>query len=329
MRILITGCAGFIGHCVTKSFLNKKNIVVGIDNINNYYSTSLKNSRLNDIIKEKKIKKVSFKFFKYDLKNFKKIRNVFNKYKFDTVIHLAAQAGVRYSLENPRKYLESNVIGFFNILELCKIYKIKHLLYASTSSVYGENALPFSEYTNSDKPLQFYSATKKSNEVMAYAYSNLYKFKTTGLRFFTVYGPWGRPDMAYFKFANLIKKNKTIIIHNKGKHKRDLTYISDVVKAINKIAKNKKNYIQKDNKVNSKIFNIGNSKTVKLIDIVNWLEKKFKTKTRKKFVKKQPGEMLDTLSNSKKLKDNFKIKFTTSFNEGMNLFFDWYVKYYK
>ena len=329
MRILITGCAGFIGHCVTKSFLNKKNIVVGIDNINNYYSTSLKNNRLKDIIKKRKIKKVFFKFYKYDLKHFKKIRNVFNKYKFDTVIHLAAQAGVRYSLENPRKYLESNVISFFNILELCKTFKIKHLLYASTSSVYGENALPFSENTNSDKPLQFYSATKKSNEVMAYAYSNLYKFKTTGLRFFTVYGPWGRPDMAYFKFANLIKKNKTIIIHNKGKHKRDLTYISDVVKAINKIAKNKKNYIQKDNKVNSKIFNIGNSKTVKLIDIVNSLEKKFKTKTRKKFVKKQPGEMLDTLSNSKKLKDNFKIKFTTSFNEGMNLFFDWYVKYYK
>ena len=204
MKILITGCAGFIGHSVTKSFLNKKNKVVGIDNINNYYSKSLKKDRLKDILKIKNLKKGNFKFYKYDLKNFNNIRNIFKKFNFDIVIHLAAQAGVRYSIENPRKYLESNVIGFFNILELCKIYKIKHLLYASTSSVYGNNNLPFSENTNSDKPLQFYSATKKSNEVMSYAYSNLHKFKTTGLRFFTVYGPWGRPDMAYFKFANLM-----------------------------------------------------------------------------------------------------------------------------
>ncbi len=329
MKILITGCAGFIGHSVSKSFIGKKNSVVGIDNLNNYYSTKLKQDRLKDIDKEKRLKKSFFKFYRCELKNFQKTRSIFKKYKFDIVIHLAAQAGVRYSLENPRKYLESNVISFFNILELCKIFKVKHLIYASTSSVYGDNILPFSEKTNSDKPLQFYSATKKSNEVMSYAYSNLYKFKTTGLRFFTVYGPWGRPDMAYYKFTNLIKKNKTIPIHNNGKHKRDLTYISDIIQAINKIVKNKKSYIQRGNKVNSKIFNIGNSKTVKLIDIVNFLEKSLKMKAKKKFVNKQPGEMLDTLSNSKKLRNNFRLKFNTPFNKGMRSFFDWYMHYHK
>ena len=329
MKILITGCAGFIGHSVSKSLISAKNLVVGIDNLNNYYSTVLKKDRLKDIEKEKKIKKGYFKFYKYNLQNLFQVRSIFRKYKFDVVVHLAAQAGVRFSLENPRKYLESNVISFFNILELCKTFNIKHLVYASTSSVYGDNVLPFSEKTNSDKPLQFYSATKKSNEVMSYAYSNLYKFKTTGLRFFTVYGPWGRPDMAYYKFANLMKKNKTIIIHNKGRHKRDLTYINDVVLAISKIVKNKKSYIQRDNKVNSRIFNIGNSKTIKLIEMVEFLEKSFKIKAKKKFIQKQPGEMLDTLSNSKKLRDNFKVKFSTSFKKGMKHFYNWYVNYHK
>ena len=327
MKILVTGCAGFIGHSVVKSLINKKNSVIGIDNLNNYYSQELKKDRLKDITNEKRLKNYFFKFYKFDLRNFSQTKNIFKKYKFDTIIHLAAQAGVRYSLENPRKYLESNVISFFNILELCRIFKVKHLVYASTSSVYGDNILPFSEKTNSDKPLQFYSATKKSNEVMSYAYSNIYKFKTTGLRFFTVYGPWGRPDMAYFKFANLINKNKSIVIHNKGRHKRDLTYIDDVVKAIKKIAYNKKTYIKKNNKVNSEIFNIGNSKTIKLIDMINFLEKSFNTEAKKKFVPMQPGEMLNTLSNSKKLKNNFRVKFSTPFHEGMRNFFNWYISY--
>ena len=241
MKILVTGCAGFIGHSVTKSLINKKNLVIGVDNLNSYYSKKLKVDRLKDIEKLNNKKKY-FKFYKLDLENFKKLEKIFLNYKFDTVIHLAAQAGVRYSILNPRAYLKSNVVGFFNILELCKNFKIKHLIYASTSSVYGENSTPFSEKTNSDKPLQFYSATKKSNEIMAYAYSNLYKFKTTGLRFFTVYGPWGRPDMAYFKFAKLILEKKKITIHNKGNHKRDLTYIEDVSKIIKKIVFTKKNY---------------------------------------------------------------------------------------
>jgi len=235
---------------------------------------------------------------------------------------------VRYSIANPRTYLKSNIIGFFNILELSRIYKIKHLVYASTGSVYGENQLPFSEKTNSDKPLQFYSATKKSNEVMAYAYSNLYKFKTSGLRFFTVYGPWGRPDMAYFKFAKLIKEKKRIIIHNNGNHKRDLTYIDDVVKIIKKIVFTNKNYINKNNVVNSKILNIGNSKQIKLIQIIHFLEKYLKIKAKKKFIAKQPGEILNTLSDCKKLKKEFKIKASTSFNAGVKKFADWFFNYY-
>lgn len=328
MKILITGCAGFIGHGVTRLLMNKKNLIIGVDNLNNYYSRKLKIDRLKDIEK-KNLKKKYFKFYKLNLDNFKKIKKIFLNYKFDTVIHLAAQAGVRYSLENPKAYLKSNIISFFNILELCKIFKIKHLIYASTSSVYGNNPPPYSEKTNSDTPLQFYSATKKANEVMAYAYSNLYKFKTTGLRFFTVYGPWGRPDMAYFKFAKLIMEKKKITIHNKGNHERDLTYIDDVAKIIKKIVSSKKKYKQTRNNINSNIFNIGNSKPIKLKEMINFLENNLKINAKKKFISKQPGEMLNTLSDSRKLKKEFNIQTKTSFKLGLEKFVIWFLNYYK
>lgn len=328
MKILITGCAGFIGHSVTRLLMNKKNLIIGVDNLNNYYSRKLKIDRLKDIEK-KNLKKKYFKFYKLNLDNFKKIKKIFLNYKFDTVIHLAAQAGVRYSLENPKAYLKSNIISFFNILELCKIFKIKHLIYASTSSVYGNNPPPYSEKNNSDTPLQFYSATKKANEVMAYAYSNLYKFKTTGLRFFTVYGPWGRPDMAYFKFAKLIMEKKKITIHNKGNHERDLTYIDDVAKIIKKIVSSKKKYKQTRNNINSNIFNIGNSKPIKLKEMINFLENNLKINAKKKFISKQPGEMLNTLSDSRKLKKEFNIQTKTSFKLGLEKFVIWFLNYYK
>ena len=328
MKILVTGCAGFIGHSVVKSLISKKNLIIGVDNLNNYYSKKLKLDRLKDISKLK-LKKKYFKFYRLDLENLKKIEKIFLNYKFDTVIHLAAQAGVRYSLKNPRAYLKSNVISFFNILDLCKKFKIKHLIYASTSSVYGNNQIPYSEQTNSDKPLQFYSATKKTNEFMAYAYSNLYKFKTTGLRFFTVYGPWGRPDMAYYKFAKLIKEKKIITIHNKGYHERDLTFIDDVAKIIKKIVFTKKKYTLKKGNVNSDIFNIGNSRPIKLKKMINFLEKNLKIKAKKRFILKQPGEMLNTLSDSEKLKKEFKIQTKTSFSLGMKKFINWFTNYYK
>ena len=232
-KILITGCAGFIGYHLTKR-LSKNFKVVGIDNLNPYYDVRLKKDRLKDLNKER-----NFKFFKVDIESFNLLKKIFKKNKFNTVIHLAAQAGVRYSLVNPSRYINTNINGFFNVIENCKIFKVKNFLYASTSSVYGnQSKFPIEENFDTSSPIQLYAATKKSNELLAHCYSHLYKIKTIGLRFFTVYGPWGRPDMALFKFTNNILKNKTIEIFNYGTHTRDFTYIDDIIEGVVNVIEN-------------------------------------------------------------------------------------------
>jgi len=228
---LVTGCAGFIGFHITEILLKQGFTVIGIDNMNKYYDVKLKSKRLS-ILKQKN----NFKFFKIDICNFSKMLMIFNKYKISKIIHLAAQAGIRYSLINPKKYVQTNINGFFNILELTKRFNVKHLLFASSSSVYGNtNDVPFKENQSTDKPLQIYATTKKSNELMAYCYSNLHNLSITGLRFFTVYGPWGRPDMAIYIFTEKILSNKPVKIFNNGNHSRDFTYITDIVGGILKL----------------------------------------------------------------------------------------------
>ena len=320
MRILITGCAGFIGFHVAKKFLDKKYKVYGLDNINNYYSISLKKNRLKLLKKNK-----NFLFKKIDISNREKIKNLFRENKFDAVIHLAAQAGVRYSLKKPYDYYDSNLIGFSNILEETKNAKIKNFLFASSSSVYGEsNKPPFHEKkSNTDNPLQIYAATKKSNEILAKAYFNLYKFKIIGLRFFTVYGNYGRPDMAIFDFVKNILQKKIIYINNYGNHYRDFTHInytteiifSLVVKAI----KSKKPFF--------KIFNIGSSSPIKIMKIVKLIQEILGVKAKIKFRKKQKGDVHGTYSNSKSIKAFTKIPNNVSIKEGLTEFINWY-KYY-
>tara|TARA_Y200000002_G_scaffold308997_1_gene265377 strand:- start:302 stop:1291 length:990 start_codon:yes stop_codon:yes gene_type:complete len=325
MKILITGAAGFIGYHCSLKFLEKGYNVVGIDNLNSYYDVNLKKNRIKDI--NKKIKnKNKFKFIKEDIKNLKKIENIFVKNKFDYVLNLAAQAGVRYSLIDPFSYIDSNLIGFFNLLHLSKNYKVKHFVYASTSSVYGGNTkMPFSEIHNTDIPLQLYAATKKSNELMAHSYSHLFKLRSTGLRFFTVYGPWGRPDMALFKFVKNIILKKKIEIFNNGKHSRDFTYIDDIVEGVFRITKTKNS----TKNIPHQIFNIGKGKSEKLMDFITEIEKNLKTKSKKKFLPMQKGDVEKTFANTTKLLKLAKYKPKVSIKEGIKKFVNWYIKYYK
>ena len=321
MRILVTGCAGFIGfHVVTDLIKNNSYQIVGIDSLNTYYSKKLKLDRLIEI---KKRKSKNFKFIKLNLTNANSLESIFKTYKFDIVINLAAQAGVRYSLINPKAYIQSNILGFYNILELSSKYKIKHLVFASSSSVYGEtNKFPLKEDFLTDKPIQLYAATKKSNELFAHSYSYLYKLKVTGLRFFTVYGPWGRPDMSLFKFVDNIYNGKPIEIFNKGNHVRDFTYIDDIVRGI-KIAS-----LHKDNKNLFKIFNIGSDKPIKLINYINLIEKKLNMISNKKYLKLQKGDIYKTHANINSLK---KIGYhpRVSVNKGIDNYIKWYLSYYK
>ena len=318
MTYLITGVAGFIGMNLALKLLKKNYKVIGIDNLNHYYDINLKKKRLKQLNNFKK-----FTFFKIDLNNKIKINNFFKRNKIHTVINLAAQAGVRYSLENPEAYITTNVNGFFNLIECCKNYKIKSLLYASSSSVYGGNKkLPFRESDKINKPISLYAATKISNELIAETYSHLYNLNCIGLRFFTVYGPWGRPDMALFKFTNLILKNKKIHVYNRGKMLRDFTYIDDITESIYRLLK-----IENNN--NHKIFNIGNNSPVKLMDFISELEKQLARKIKCKFMPLQQGDVVSTYSDSTRLEKLTKFKPKTKISYGIRQFLNWYMDYYK
>ncbi len=322
---LITGSAGFIGYHLACSLIKRNKHVIGIDNLNNYYSVKLKKDRIKDL---KKIKKKYFIFHKVDLSNKKKIENLFKKYKITEVINLAAQAGVRYSITNPEKYLKSNIIGFHNLISCSIKAKVKMFIYASTSSVYGKiTKTPFNENLNCNNPIQLYAATKLTNELIAHAYSHLYNFLTIGLRFFTVYGPWGRPDMALFKFVDAMKKKKKINVFNYGKHYRDFTYIDDVIKAIVSI---KTNFRKKfKNKKNYEIYNIGNNKPVFLRNYINEIEKNLKIRARINYLPLQPGDIFKTQADTKKLRNHFNYKSKTDYKKGVKKFVDWHNDYYR
>ena len=318
MKLLITGVAGFIGMHVANYFLNNKIEVVGIDNLNDYYDVNLKKARLENLTKFEK----SFTFYEVDILSYRSLLKIFDKHKFDVVINLAAQAGVRYSLVNPHLYLKSNVEGFLNILECCKDNKVSHLVFASSSSVYGfNNNDKFSESDDTSKPLSFYGATKKTNEVMAYSYSHIYNMKITGLRFFTVYGPWGRPDMALFLFTKSILSNAPIDVFNNGKVVRDFTYIDDVVHAIFKVTTKKFSN-------NYNVFNIGNGNPAYLIDYINVIEGVLKKVATKKFLPLPVTDSNRTSSNNEMLEEFINFKPKTSIKIGVTNFVNWYKNYY-
>lgn len=333
--ILVTGSAGFIGFHVVMKLIKMNKNVIGIDNLNSYYDIKLKNARNKELLK---VKNKRFKFYKLDINNDKSLTKLFKKYKFKKVIHLAAQAGIRYSLKDPRQYLNSNMVGFFNILNLCKIYKIQHLVYASSSSVYGANTkIPFSEENSTQHPIQFYAATKRSNELMAHAYSHLYKLKTTGLRFFTIYGPWGRPDMAVFKFTENILKNKKIHLYNYGKNFRDFTYIEDavdgIIKVLNKNIKKKKWNSNKPNPSFSNspfnIYNLGNNEKISVLRLINAIKNSLKIKPTIKKMRPQKGDVKITYSNNFKAFKDFGYKPKKRIEEGVKEFIRWYKFFYK
>ena len=323
-KLLITGCAGFIGFHLAKKLIEKGFSVVGVDNLNNYYDVNLKKERIKYL---KKISKKKFIFKKIDLSEEKKIKKIFRSYKFKTVVNLAAQAGVRYSLVNPKSYIKSNLIGFFNILQECKNHKIPHLIYASTSSVYGNSKIfPIKESANTSKPLQLYAATKKSNELMAESYSNLYKMRITGLRFFTVYGPWGRPDMALAIFTRSIIKNKPISIFNYGNHTRDFTYIDDIVNGIKNLIIKKSLSISETG--NHKVYNLGNNNPISLQKYITLIENNLKKKAKKIYKPLQPGDVKKTHSSSNLAKKDFGFLPKTNPEIGIKKFVNWYKKYY-
>tara|TARA_B100001093_G_C26791141_1_gene999004 strand:- start:489 stop:1460 length:972 start_codon:yes stop_codon:yes gene_type:complete len=317
MNILITGCAGFIGfHLANRLTVQKKYNIIGIDNLNNYYDVNIKKQRL------KILKSISnFNYIKCDLNQKIKLKKIFTKYKFKIVINLAAQAGVRYSITNPDKYFDANLSGFFNILENCKEFKVEHLLFASTSSVYGKSTkFPLKEQENTDRPISFYAATKKCNEIMAYSYSSVYNLRTTALRFFTVYGPYGRPDMSLFKFVDSIFKNKKIDLYNKGDHIRDFTYVDDVVESIFRLIKAK--YIK--NKP-YEVFNIASNNPKKLRYFLKLIEKNMQKKSSKNLLKLQKGDIYKTHGDNEKLFYATKYKPKYKIEAGINKFINWYL----
>ena len=334
MKILITGAAGFIGFHLSKKLLDHSYQVIGIDNLNDYYDPSLKQSRLEILGKYN-----NFNFHKVDLKDKTAVDNIFETYQPTHVINLAAQAGVRYSIENPYAYVDSNLTGFMNILEACRNYPVKHLLYASSSSVYGGNKVaPFSTNHNVDHPVSLYAATKKSNELMAHTYSHLYGIPTTGLRFFTVYGTYGRPDMAYFSFTKDILAGKPIKVFNHGKMERDFTYIDDIVEGIVKLigkapVANKEWDESKDDLSTSfapyKIYNIGNNNPVPLMRFINALETALGKEAEKIYMDMQPGDVQRTYADVSDLERDINFKPSTSIEDGLGKFVEWYKEYYK
>lgn len=319
MKILITGAAGFIGYFISKKLLSSNKTIIGIDNLNEYYDVKIKQDRIKNLKNYN-----NFQFIKIDLGDFKKLDNLFKKYEIKYVIHLAAQAGVRYSIKNPNIYFKNNIEGFFNILELSRKYKIKHLIFASTSSVYGNSKeFPLKESENTDKPLSFYAATKKSNEIMAHSYSNIYKIPSTAVRFFTVYGPFGRPDMALFKFTNKILNNKEINLFNNGKHIRDFTYIDDIISGLLKL-------INKPSKktIPYQVYNIGNGNPQKLIKYLRAIEKNLNKKAKIKNLPLQKGDVIKTHADIKLINKKVNYNSNTEIDEGIKIFIEWYKNYY-
>ena len=331
--VLITGCAGFIGAALSKRFLASNYKVIGIDNLNNYYDIKLKYDRLEVIKNFAKDRNCLWEFFKVSIENIKEIKDIFIKNKPDIVINLAAQAGVRFSIDNPASYVKSNLNGFFNILENCKDNNVEHLVYASSSSVYGGNDdYPFNENQKIDRPLSFYAATKISNEMMAYSYSNIYKIPITGLRFFTVYGPWGRPDMAPMIFSKKIFSKEPISIFNYGKMSRDFTFIEDIVEGTYlcalKAPKDNNEIINSKKKVPNKIFNIGLGKPIMLNYFIELLEDNLSIKAIKKFEPIQPGDVEKTFSDTNLLEEWIGYKPKISVEEGVRRFASWFLEYY-
>ncbi len=335
--IIVTGAAGFIGFHLCKRLLENGLNVIGIDNINEYYDINLKEKRL-DILRDIPLKNNIWKFLKIDLANKNDLSKAFEKYNPKTVVNLAAQAGVRYSLVNPSAYIYSNIVGFSNILEACKIFEVKNLLYASSSSVYGGNTkVPFSESDAVNHPVSLYAATKLSNELMAHSYSHLYGLSCTGLRFFTVYGPWGRPDMAPMIFTKAILSNEPIKIFNNGDMSRSFTYIDDVIEMTCKLINKPATPDYKFNRNNPnpstswnchRIFNLGNERSIKLLDFIKLLEDELEIESLKEFEEMQPGDVQNTSSNTSSLNEWIGLTEYTSLRNGVKYFIDWYKDFY-
>ena len=349
MKILITGTAGFIGYHLAKKLLKRGDEVIGLDNINNYYDVNLKYGRLAELGIEKEhiednVKTISLKyskheFIKTDLSDREAMERLFKEEHFDAVCHLAAQAGVRYSIENPHAYIESNVVGFLNILEGCRQNNVKNLCFASSSSVYGLNqSQPFKTSDHTDHPISLYAATKKSNEMMAHTYAHLYGIQATGVRFFTVYGPWGRPDMAPMLFTDAILNNREIKVFNHGKMSRDFTYVGDIVNGLIKIIDNPAskniNWDAKNPKPDSSsapyhIYNIGNNAPVSLMDFIGSIENALGTEAKKDFQPMQAGDVVSTFADVSELIKQFDYKPDTNLDDGIKKFVQWYKEFYK
>jgi UDP-glucuronate 4-epimerase len=332
-RILVTGAAGFIGFHLCKRYLQRGDLVFGFDNINDYYDVTVKTDRLSQLDDIS-----GFTFCKLDLVDREAITQLFVEQQFDVVVHLAAQAGVRYSLTHPHTYINSNLVGFLNILEGCRHHGVKHLVYASSSSVYGANTkMPFSVHDNIDHPISLYAATKKANELMAHSYSHLYGLPTTGLRFFTVYGPWGRPDMALFKFTKAILAGEPIDVYNRGNMRRDFTYIDDIIEGVVRVS----DHIPQPNSewngddpdpssscAPYKIYNIGNNQPAELMDVIAQLEECLGRKAEKKLLPMQPGDVPETFADIDDLVRDVGFRPATTIQEGIARFVDWYRDYY-
>ena len=333
-KYLVTGTAGFIGFHLANALIDKGEEVVGLDNINDYYDVNLKYERLKEVgierdavewgIPAKSKKYQGYRFVRMNLEDNEGIRSLFRDEKFDYVVHLAAQAGVRYSIDHPDVYIQSNIVGFFNILEACRRYPVKHLLYASSSSVYGNNEkVPFNEADNVDHPISLYAATKKSNELMASTYSHLYGIKATGLRFFTVYGPWGRPDMAIWKFNEAMLNNRPIQVYAQGELLRDFTYIDDIIAGIMTILG------KLDNEVPPRLMNIGNNHPVTISDLVSALEQTLGKKAAIEYLPMQPGDVNATFADIAKIKEYCGFTPKTNLRTGLRSFSDWFLSYIK
>ena len=331
--ILVTGAAGFIGAAVSQSLIDQGRQVVGIDNLNDYYDVQLKHGRLNQLEQD------NFIFKQLDLTDYQSLNQLFDEYGFKIIIHLAAQAGVRYSLENPQAYVDSNLTGFVNILELSRHYKVQHLTFASSSSVYGANkTMPFSISHNVDHPISLYAATKKSNELLAHSYAHLYELPCTGLRFFTVYGPWGRPDMAYFKFTKAILAGEKIPVFNHGDMRRDFTYIDDIVDGVIKVAFkpaigdknwNGENPDPSSSYAPYQIYNIGNNNPVELMHFIKILQQCLGKKAEIEFLPMADGDVKETFADIDQLQADFDFNPTIQIEQGLEQFVDWYKSYYK